>query len=175
MKNLVLFYSRTGNTKFVAELIAKQLNADTEELVDKTDRKGAMGWIKSGRDAMRKKSTEIMPLKKDIKRYDLIIIGQPVWGWTMVPAIRALCQKHEFLGKKVALFCTMDGSGDKKCFEDTIALMPKAKIVATQAFLKPRKDEKKAAEIAELFTKKMSAEAAPKRVKKSARSKKKAK
>jgi flavodoxin len=175
MKTLILFYSRTGKTKFVAEMIAKQLNAETEELVDKTDRRGIKGWIISGRDAMRKRSTEIAPLGKDIRKYDTILIGQPVWGWAMVPAVRGLCQKYDFAGKKVALFCTMDGSGDKGCFEETTKLIPKAKIVGMQAFLKPRKDEKKAAEIAELFTKKIAAGAAPKAAKKSTTGKKKTK
>ena len=33
MKVLVIYYSRTGNTKFVAEKIAQELEADIEEII----------------------------------------------------------------------------------------------------------------------------------------------
>jgi len=39
MRKLVAYYSRTGNTKFVAEKIAEQLDADLCEVVDKKNRK----------------------------------------------------------------------------------------------------------------------------------------
>jgi len=35
MRKLVAYYSRTGNTRFVAEKIAEQLNADLCEVIDK--------------------------------------------------------------------------------------------------------------------------------------------
>ena len=34
MRALVVFYSRTGNAKFVAENVASELGADTEEVTD---------------------------------------------------------------------------------------------------------------------------------------------
>jgi len=38
LKSLVVYYSRTGNTRFVAEKIAKEIGADFEEIVDKKKR-----------------------------------------------------------------------------------------------------------------------------------------
>ena len=57
MKPLVIFYSRTGWTKKVAENISKNLNCDIEEVVDHKKRNGLFRFITSGRDAMKKKTT----------------------------------------------------------------------------------------------------------------------
>lgn len=115
MKTLVVFYSRTGNTKKVAEEIAKILNADIEEIIDKKDRKGIVGWLKSGRDATFKKSAEIEFVKNPID-YDLVIIGTPIWAFTMTPAIRTYLSENKF--KKVAFFSTSGGSEGEKIFNE---------------------------------------------------------
>jgi len=56
---LVVFYSRSGNTKKVATDIASALGADLEEIVEKKNRQGNLGWLSGGRDAMKKAQTEI--------------------------------------------------------------------------------------------------------------------
>ena len=45
MKVLVVYYSRTGNTKFVAEAIAQSLEADIEEIKDGKNRMGVFGFL----------------------------------------------------------------------------------------------------------------------------------
>ncbi|MCK4272271.1 flavodoxin family protein [bacterium] len=54
MKSLVVFYSRTGNTRRVAEMIAQGLDAILQELVDKKSRKGPIALLRAGRDAIKK-------------------------------------------------------------------------------------------------------------------------
>ena len=46
MKTLVAYYSRTGNTEFVAEKIAEYLGAEVCEVIDKKSRKGRFGFLK---------------------------------------------------------------------------------------------------------------------------------
>lgn len=43
MKAVVIYYSRTGNAKFIAEKIAQEVNADIEAIVDKKKRTGPVG------------------------------------------------------------------------------------------------------------------------------------
>ena len=102
-KTLVAYYSRTGSTKKVALEIAKNLNADTDEIIDLKDRSGIKGWFVSGFDAFRSQSTEIKT-KKDSSEYDLVIIGTPIWAGRETPAVRTYMLKNKF--KKVAFFCT---------------------------------------------------------------------
>ena len=53
MRKLVAYYSRTGNTKFVAEKIAEQLDADLCEVADKKNWKGKLTFLTGGFAAMR--------------------------------------------------------------------------------------------------------------------------
>lgn len=114
MKSLVLFYSRSGNTRRVAEMIARQLEADIQELVDKKGRAGMLGFLRAGRDAMKKKTTELESLKYQPGDYQLIVVGTPVWASNPAPAVSTFLQSHELSGKKVALFCTMNARGGKE-------------------------------------------------------------
>ncbi len=118
MKPLVIFYSRTGTTKKVAEAISKDLNCDIEEIVDMKDRKGPMGYLIAGKDAATKALTEIKKVQKLPDSYDIVIIGTPVWAFTMASAIRTYINKNRSRLKKVAFFCTQGGSGSKRTFRD---------------------------------------------------------
>ena len=109
MKTLVVYYSRTGATKEFAEEIAKCFKADLEEIIDLKRRKGAIGWIVSGKDASLKKLTKINELKKDVSKYDLVIIGSPTWAGSVTPAIRTFIHKCKSNLKKVAFYSVRAG------------------------------------------------------------------
>jgi flavodoxin len=133
MKSLIIYYSKTGNTKTVAELIKNQTNSDIEEITEKKSRTGILGYLKSGYEAMRKKTSEINNLTKDLKDYDLIYIGSPVWGWNLVPAIRSFLNDYKIDSKKLALFCTMGGSGNKKLFSQIKSLTTNCNFIGEVA------------------------------------------
>jgi flavodoxin len=149
MKSLIVYYTRTGKTKFVAEVIAAQLGADLEEVVDLRKRGGAIGWINGGKDASRKSLTEIAPAKKAPADYDLVVIGTPIWAWAPTPAIRTYISKNSLAGKKVALFYTFD-SDPKQASQKIREILPNVEIVGELSLKSPLKDkdetEKKIAE-----------------------------
>jgi len=117
MKTLVTFYSRTGNTKMVGNLIAGMLKCDVDEIIDTKNRKGIWGWLTSGKAGMKKELTKIEPPKKDPSTYDLIIIGTPIqMGPTA--AARTYIRENKDKFKNVAFFCTYGSSGVEKTFND---------------------------------------------------------
>jgi flavodoxin len=143
MKILVIYYTRTGNARFMAETIAAELGADIEEVIDLKNRQGRLAFLPSGRDAMQGKETEIAQTKRTPADYGLIIIGQPVWAGSPTPAIRTYIRKNDFSGKKVALF--FSDSSDQ-AVEKTKALMPDSTFVgelALPAKLLENKEETK--------------------------------
>lgn len=109
MKSLIVFYSRTGNARFVAQTIAAEIGADTEELVDLKKRTGVIGWLRSGSDARRGKETELEPIAKSSVDYDLIVVGTPIWAGRPTPAVTTYLKKNDLAGKKVAAFFVKDG------------------------------------------------------------------
>ncbi len=110
IKALIVFYSRTGNTRFVAEAIARNLKGDLEELVDKKKRGGIIGWLRAGNDASRKKETGLEQTKFSPAKFDLIVLGDPVWNKRVTPAMRTYLNRDDISKKKIALFNT-SGSG----------------------------------------------------------------
>jgi flavodoxin len=113
-KVLVVYYSRTGNTKKVAEDVARALNADLEQLVDKKDRAGATGYIIAGKDASTGKTTELEPVKQDPAQYDLVVLGTPVWAWNMTPALRTYIAAHKAAFREIAVFTSAGGTKPEK-------------------------------------------------------------
>ncbi|HII95832.1 MAG TPA: hypothetical protein HA367_08920 [Candidatus Methanofastidiosum sp.] len=145
MKTLVVYYSRSGNTKKIAEEISNKMNCDIEEIIDNKNRKGIIGWLKSGRDARSKKLTTIKEMRKDIGKYDLVVIGTPIWAALMAPAVRTFINENKGEFKNVAFFCTCGSSGDVKTFEDMedfIGITPLAKLTLTRKELIGDREDK---------------------------------
>ena len=117
MKSIVVFYTRTGNTKKVAESIMSQLQAESEELVDKKKRSGILGWLRSGWDSFRENLTDLKPIQHDPEEYELVIVGTPNWARNMTPAVRTYLVEHKDEIPKVAFFCTQGGKGGEGLIE----------------------------------------------------------
>lgn len=117
-KILLVYYSRTGITKKVAEEILKSLNCDIEEVVDTKNRAGAIGYIMAGKDATLKSLTQIKETTKNPGDYDMVIIGTPIWAFTMSTPIRTYIEQNKDKFKKVAFFCTQGSSGSDGGFKD---------------------------------------------------------
>ncbi len=129
MKTLVVFFSRSGTTKKVAEAISNILGSDVEEVFDTKKRGGVLGWLRSGRDARAKKLTVIKPPKKDPGSYYAVIIGTPVWGGTLSTPIRTYITQYKQSFRQVAFFTTQGGSG-KVPFEEMEALCERKPVAA---------------------------------------------
>ncbi len=118
MKILVVFYSRSGNTRKTGQEIAKTLRADADEIMEKEDRGGLLGYMKGGMDALSNKKSELVGGGKDASEYDLVIIGTPVWAARLPPPVRAYADANRGKVKKFAAFCTCGGSGGKQNFKE---------------------------------------------------------
>ena len=140
MKSLVVYYSRTGNAKFVAETLAAEIGSDVEEIVDGKNRRGPIGWLNAGKDARKGSETEIAPTKKSPAEYDLIVVGTPNWASRITPAIRTYLKKNSLAGKKAAAFVVQDG--DSPFPSDQIkSLVPEAVWVGYISITKALKNK----------------------------------
>jgi len=117
-KILIVFYSRTGTTKKIAEKLAQKLNSDIEEIKSKKNYLGPIGYLAAGREATLKKPARIEPPTKNPANYDLVILGTPIWSFNISSPIRAYLENNKSQIKNAAFFCTMGGSGDIRSFAE---------------------------------------------------------
>ncbi|VVB98218.1 Flavodoxin domain protein [uncultured archaeon] len=117
-KILVVFYSRTGNTRRVAEAIADNLKCDIEEIKEPRDRAGIMGYLSAGRDAGMGWKTELKDLEKKTADYDLVIVGTPIWSFTLSSPVRTHMMLNKGKFKNAAFFCTYGGNGSERAFAE---------------------------------------------------------
>jgi flavodoxin len=143
MKSLVVYYSRTGNAKFVAETIASTIGADIEEVVDLKKRGGPVGFLSGGKDATQGKETEIAETKRQPKDYGLIILGTPVWSSSPTPAILTYIRRNSLADRKVALFFTCKKE-NRKAIQKTKVLLPNSQIIDVLSIEEPSSKKEEA-------------------------------
>ena len=137
-KILVAYYSLTGNTKFIAEHIASELKADVEEIKPINDLNPNSGskYFWGGMKATMKSKPKLEDVKFNPLDYDLIIIGSPVWAWTLSPPVRSYCSEFDLKDKKVALFTSSDGDG-VKAINRFKKFMQNSDIIGEYRFISP--------------------------------------
>ena len=142
MDALVVYYSRTGNTRRLAETIARAREAVTEELIDEQDRTGVKGYFGAGTDAMFKREAAIGEPAKNPREYDLVIVGTPVWAFNMTPAVRTFLTRYGSDIKSIAFFCTVGGTGVKRTFQEMESLYGSAPLARVSANDRQMKNNK---------------------------------
>lgn len=117
-KILVVYFSRSGETKILAREISQKLNCVLEEIKPLKPYSGFLGFQRAMLQAMFKRTPDIRPLQNNIADYDLVILGSPVWNGSLSGPTRSFIAKHKNDLKNVAFFATQGGKyGQKNIFE----------------------------------------------------------
>jgi flavodoxin len=112
-KNLVVYFSHSGNTELMAYKIAEIKRAKIVNLVASDYNVGYKGWINAMIDA-RKTNAVISPEKLDLSAYDTIYIGSPIWLYSPAPPVFEFAHKNDFTDKKVILFNSMNSKFEQQ-------------------------------------------------------------
>lgn len=111
MKTLITYYSRTGTNEKMAKIMHDKIGGDLEKIISKTNYGGILGWLKGGKEAMKKDKCEIEPVKFNPKDYELTVIIAPLWAGVVPPPARTYIVQNRENFKEVA-FISVSGSGD---------------------------------------------------------------
>lgn len=129
MKKIVVYYSYTGNTKKIANMIKEKLNCDILELTPKipfsTDYQAVVDEYQN--NSIQNKSVGINDIKLDLNQYDEIIVGTPVWWYTISPVVVTFLKNYNLDNKTIIPFATNAGWLGKT-FKDIEKLCPNSKI-----------------------------------------------
>lgn len=115
-KSLVLYFSATGTTKKVAELIKEETKSDMIEIIpmDKYTSEDLNYNNDNSRANKEQNDKEARPeIENDIKidDYDVIYLGYPIWWGDIPKIILTLLENNNFQNKTIIPFCTSGGSG----------------------------------------------------------------
>ncbi len=130
-KVLVTYFSASGVTANVARNIANNIGADTFEIKPKVPYTSAdLNWMdKQSRSSieMNDKSSrpQIEGTVSKLDDYETILIGFPVWWYTLPTIINTFIESLDFNGKILIPFCTSGGTGISGCEKDLRKAYPK--------------------------------------------------
>ena len=116
-KNLVVYFSVTGNTKVLAETIAETIGADIVELSPQEPYTSEdISYNNDNCRANREQNDDsarpaIANSIENINDYNTIYLGYPIWWGTMPKIINTFLESYDLSGKTIMPFCTSGGSG----------------------------------------------------------------
>ena len=127
---LILYYSQTGVTKKVAEELQKQLGADIEAIQVTKPYDGSFDETvdRCLDEKKRGELPHLRPIKSDLKKYDIIFLGYPVWFGTYASPVITLVNTFKFAGKQIVPFCTFGSGGLVESTEHLKKALSMAKI-----------------------------------------------
>lgn len=121
MKPLVVYYSLTGKTKLVSQVIAEALNATLLEIEEKRPIPMPFVYLSGSFAAFMNRGSKINPVDVDLKQYERIFIGSPIWAYRPAPAINSFIYKMNFEGRSIIPFFTMGGDNSEKALANITA------------------------------------------------------
>lgn len=118
-KTLIVYYSRTGNTKAVAELIQEKVGGQLVQL--ETTEERPSNYREEVAQNQQEQENQVEPELKtsipDFEEYDRIFIGAPTWSMALPQAVVTFLNNNDFDGKTVIPFNTNGGYGAGSTFD----------------------------------------------------------
>jgi len=131
---LVVYYSRTGHTRAIAEMIQRHTGVEIETLEPYPDDYDAL----VAQNVAEQRSGFLPPLRTRIETigaYDIVFVGSPLWNVRLTPPVRSFLATHALAGATIAPFVTYIVSRLGRAQEDVAELAPEARIINGLAVL----------------------------------------
>ena len=129
-KKLVAYFSASGVTAKVADILADAVGADIYEIRPEVPyTKADLNWMdKKSRSTIEMNDRTSRPAIADknakVEQYDTIFLGFPIWWYRAPSIINTFLESYNFSGKKIILFATSGGSKFGKTVEELKVSVP---------------------------------------------------
>ncbi len=130
-KILIVYLSRTNNTKALAQIIQKNVGGTLVALELQTPY--PENYQTTVNQVTNENATGFLPLLKtkidSIEKYDVVFVGFPTWGMQLPPPMKSFLHQYNLSGKKVIPFNTNGGYGIGSTFQTVRELCPKSELL----------------------------------------------
>ena len=125
-RTLIVFFSWGGNTRGVAEQVHDLIGGDMVEVEtvvpypDTYEEVTKIAPVELANDFRPELKTKV----DNMEEYDILIVGTPIWGSHLAPAMKSFLASYDLSGKTIAPFCTHGGSGTAQSVNDIRSVCP---------------------------------------------------
>ncbi len=130
-KSIVVYFSKSGNTQKIAEIIASETGSDIFRIQPATQYPAS--YDKSIEIGRKEKNTNARPKiigkVANMEEYDRVYLGWPCWFGTCPMVIFTFIEEHNLKGKTIIPFTTHGGTGFGSSTNDIKKKLPSVKIL----------------------------------------------
>lgn len=130
-RTLIIYFSHSGTTKQLADLIQKKTGAEMVRI--ESEIPYPSGYQETIDEMSRQNKGKIVPpfkkVEVNIQDYDTIFFGYPIWDMRLPPVVRTFLRDNDFSGKTIIPFNTHAGYGTGKSVNEIKEFAPKANIL----------------------------------------------
>jgi len=130
-KILIVYLSRTNNTKAIAEIIQKNIGGKLVAL--ELEKPYPEDYKATVQQVVNENETGYLPPLKtkidSIQNYDTVFVGFPTWGMKIPPPMKTFLKQYDLSGKTVIPFNTNAGYGVGSSFETVKELCKQSKVL----------------------------------------------
>lgn len=130
-KVLIVYLSRTNNTRAIAEIIHQKVGGTIVPL--ELERPYPADYNATVQQVVRENETGYLPPLKTkidrIEQYDLVFLGFPTWGMQLPPPVKSFLRQNNLRGKTVIPFNTNAGYGEGSSFRTVRELAPQSTVL----------------------------------------------
>ena len=130
-KVLIVYLSRTNNTKAIAEFIHQKVGGTLAALELETPYPA--DYNATVQQVARENETGYLPPLKTkvdrIEQYEVVFLGFPTWGMQLPPPVKSFLRQHSLRAKTVIPFNTNGGYGEGSSFQTVRELCPQSTVL----------------------------------------------
>ncbi|MDV7137261.1 flavodoxin [Maribacter sp. TH_r10] len=127
---LIVFLSRTNNTRVLAEIIHDQVGGDLVALeLENPYPEKYKTIVKLVAEENESGFLPALKTKVDMDKYDIIFLGFPTWGMQLPPPMKSFLAENDLSGKTVIPFNTHGGYGLGNSFKKVKELCPESTVL----------------------------------------------
>ena len=130
---LVVYFSRSGNTRKIANLIHQEVGGTIHEIQPEAPYPNSYDAVvdQAEKEIQAEYKPALQSTLDHIESYDTIFVGSPNWWGTIAPPVATFLSEYDLSGKTIVPFCTHGGGGLGRIDKDIAKLCPHSTVLSS--------------------------------------------